>query len=74
MYTIPTNYDLKWQIKEMPHIQVATDKTVINTKTGRIIKETICGGSYGYWIVKNFILTSKMNQHIEKIATFELLY
>ena len=64
--------EFKWQLKEASHILVASDKTVLNSKTNQTIKETTCGGSYGYWIGKKFILTSKMNQHIEKIAIFEL--
>jgi len=74
MYTIPVNYTLKWQFKNAEHIQVATDKTIINTKTGRVIKETVCGGSYGYWIDRKFILTKKVTEHIEKIAIFDLPY
>ena len=70
------NYSLKkrfmWQLKEANHILVAPDKTVLNSKTNRVIRETTCGGSYGYWIGKKFIITSKMNHHIEKIAIFEL--
>lgn len=72
IYTIPINYTLKWQMKTKPHIQISVDKIVINTITGHVIKETICGESYGYWIGRKFILTSKMNQHIEKIANFEV--
>ena len=57
------NKRFKWQLKQANHILVAADKTVMNSKTNRVIKETTCGGSYGYWIGKKFILTTKMNQH-----------
>jgi len=63
---------MKWQLKNANHIQIATDKTVINTKTNRVINEKTNGGSYGYWIGRDFILTSKMNLHIEKIANFDV--
>jgi len=72
--TYSLNKEFTWQLKEADHILVAKDKTVFNSRTNRIIKETTCGGSYGYWIGKSFILTSKMNQHVEKITTFELQY
>ena len=72
MYFITKGYVLKWQVKNANHIQVATDKTVINTRTNRVIKEKTNGGSYGYWIGKKFIITSKMNQHVEKIPFYEV--
>jgi hypothetical protein len=72
MYTLLKNYRMKWQIREANHIQIATDRTVINVKRGRVLKECINGGSYGYWIGKKFILTSKMNDHVEKIANFDI--
>ena len=40
---------------------------VINCKTNRIIKSVLNGGSIGWWIGKDFIAKSKVNENIEKI-------
>lgn len=69
---IPTIYHLKWRLKNEIHIAISTNKTVINTKTGRILKETINGGyTKGYWIGKKFIPTTKMNKFIEIIPNID---
>ena len=64
---ISTDYHLKWQIKDLPHIQISTCKKIINTKTGRQLKETINCYTKGFWIGRKFIPTNKINNHIEKI-------
>ena len=66
--TIPVNYNLKWQLKELPHYKVSECKNIINCKTGKVLKRTISGGySIGYWIGKRFIPLNKLNNFCEKI-------
>lgn len=66
MDTISINYSLVWRFKNYPHIQIATDRKIYNTKTGRKLKITRNGGSIGVWVGKNiFITKSKINDHIE---------
>lgn len=68
MQTISINYTLVWRFKNKPHIQVTRCKKVFNLKTGKMLKQTINGGSIGYWLdAKTFIPTSKINQQLELI-------
>ena len=71
--SLSNSYHLKWRFKESPHICISDNKkrTVINTKTGRILKPTICSYSSGYWIDKKFITLSKINNAIELISNDE---
>ena len=70
--SISTNYNLKWQLKNMPHYKVSECKNIINCKTGKVLKRTISGGySSGYWIGKKFIPLKKLNDYCEKIITFD---
>lgn len=72
MITISKHYHLKWQLKETPHIQISEDRVVVNTRTGRILKECLNGGSYGFWVGKRFYLKSKINAHVEKIKQYNM--
>lgn len=71
--TLSNTYNLKWRFKKYPHICIADDlmRTVINTKTCRILKPTICSYSAGYWINRKFITLSKINDAVELIPYFE---
>lgn len=60
-------YKHEWQFKKYNHIKITKDKTIVNTKTDRILKRVVRGYSVGYNIVGNFIILSKINDHVEKI-------
>ena len=65
---ISSQRNLKWRLKDQPEILISTDRKVYNSKTKRLIKETVNGGySDGFWIGKKFILTSKINEMVELI-------
>ena len=65
---ISSQLNLKWRLKDHPEILISTDRKVYNSKTKRLIKETVNGGySDGFWIGKKFILTSKINEMVELI-------
>lgn len=67
--SLANTYDLKWRFKNHAHIVISTTKEIINTKTNRIIKETVNGGySKGFWIDRKFIPTPKINQYVELIT------
>ena len=70
---LSNSYHLKWRFKESPHICISDDKkrTVINIKTGRILKQTVCSYSMGYWVGKKFIILSKINNAVELIPNNE---
>lgn len=71
--SILNSYNLKWRFKKYPHICISDNKKriVINTKTGRMLKQTICSYSVGYWIDKKFITLSKINNAVELIPNDE---
>jgi ABC-type glycerol-3-phosphate transport system permease component len=62
-HTLITKY--KWRFKNYPYIKITSDKKIINTKTGRVLKYTVNGYSKGIWINKKFL--TNINNHIEKI-------
>lgn len=67
MNTISINYSLKWQFKELPFYQMTANGILFNMRTGRIKKQCINGGSYGFWIGKNFITSKQMRNKLELI-------
>ncbi len=65
---ISSELNLKWRLKDHPEILISTDRKVYNSKTKRLIKETVNGGySNGYWINRKFVPTNKMNDLVEYI-------
>lgn len=71
--TLSKRYNLKWRFKDSPHICISDDifRTIINTKTVRILKPTTCSCSCGYWINRKFITLSKINDAVELIPDFK---
>jgi len=67
MNTISINYALKWQIKDAPHYQFTACGKLINVRTGKIIKQTLCGRCIGYCINGKFQSLKSLRQRIEKI-------
>lgn len=67
MTRISNTYALKWQFKEQPNYKISKCRSIINTKTNRIIKKTLNGGSIGYWIAGKFTLLKNINSMVENI-------
>ena len=67
MKSISINYTLKYQLKNNPEYQFSDDKKCFNTKTGRKIKQTMCGGSIGYCIAGKFRSLTSLRPEIVKI-------
>lgn len=65
--TISTKYVLKWELAETPWYRFTTDGTCINTKTGRRIKQTMCGRSIGYCINGRFMALNTLRPLLRKI-------
>jgi len=64
------NFELKpkWQIKSHPHIKLTSNRKIYNSKTCRIKKLTVNGGSIGIWLDdKTFLVKSKLKENIELI-------
>lgn len=67
MKTVLVQYQLVWQFKSATHYKMTRCRKVINCKSGRIVKCVLNGGSIGWWIGKDFIAKSKVNEKVEII-------
>ena len=65
-------YSLKWQIVFNNDYKITECKKVINTRTGNIIKETVVGYTFGFWIGKRFIAKKRINDYVEIIPEYKL--
>lgn len=66
---ISIKYDLKWQFKNATHYKMTPCRKIVNTRTGRILKCVLNGGSIGWWIGDKFVVKSKVNEFVELIPT-----
>jgi len=67
MVSITTTYKDKWEFNDNPHYIVTECKKVINLKRGKIVKKTIKDGCKGWWIAKEFIKESQVNDKVRLI-------
>lgn len=65
-------YSLKWQLVFNPDYKISECRKIINTKTGRVIKETVVGYTCVFWIGKKFISKKRLNDYCEKIDVLTL--
>ncbi len=70
-YSFSNTYSLKWELDFAPNYKFTDDGICINTKTGRRIKKTLCGGSAGYCILGKFTTAMKLRKHLRKIQEIE---
>jgi len=64
---VNVKYTVFWEFKNESHYKVTKCKKIINCLKGTIIKQTIRGGSCGYWISNKFIKRTQLNQHLQVI-------
>jgi hypothetical protein len=67
MPTITVTYQLIWRLRNYPQYQFTADRQCYNTRTGRRIRQTRCGGSIGYCIVGKFHSFTALRPQLEKI-------
>lgn len=60
-----------FQFKNATHFKVTKCKKIINCKNNTIVKQSVRGGSCGYWINKEFIKRKDLNSHLELITKIE---
>lgn len=70
---INVQYKVIWQFKNATHFKVTKCKKIINCQTNLIVKQSIRGGSCGYWINKKFIKRKDLNSFLELIPKKETL-
>lgn len=73
-HAITETYSLKWQIKFDNKYKISICKKIINTHTGRRLKECVNGYTIGFWFGKKFIPKTKINQYVELIPNNNLLF
>jgi len=64
-------FNVIWQFKNATHFKVTKCKKIINCQTNTIVKQSVRGGSCGYWINKQFIKRKDLNNHLELIPKKE---
>jgi len=67
MKTISISYGLLWQHSQHNNYQFTRCKKCFNTKTGKQMKMTKCGGSIGFCINGKFESLSKIREQLIKI-------
>ena len=68
---VNVQYTVKWQFKNATHFKVTKCKKIINCKNNSIVKQSVRGGSCGYWINKVFIKRKDLNSYLELILKKE---
>ena len=66
-------FKVYWQFKDKPNYKVTKCKKIINSKTGKILKQSQKGGSVGFWLGKEFIKRKDLNNFLERIPKTEKL-
>jgi hypothetical protein len=65
--------EYRWRFRNAHNYVVAKDKTIINSRTNRIVSEVVKGGyTKGYNIGAIFIKTSDVRKHLEPIPNIDI--
>ena len=64
---VSINYKVYWRFKEHHNYKVTLCKKIINCQRGIIIKQSVKGGSIGYYISGKFIKRKDLNKYMEII-------
>ena len=70
---ISVEYNCKYRLKSNPNYIFTICKLCYNTKSGKLIKQILKGGSVGYVINGKFQTLSKLKNDLEKIPKIEIL-
>lgn len=71
-YRHTTTYVLEFQLSFADDYKWTKCGKCINTKTDRMIRKVINGGSIGYWIKGDFYSVNTLRKSLEKIKTINL--
>ena len=66
------NYTAKWELKELPNYKITECNNVINSKTGKLLKQCVIGYSKGYWINKKFVSLQYLRNNCRKIEKIDM--
>jgi len=65
-YTIEIKIRINWVLKDMPWYGWGDDKQLYNLRTNKRLKQTMNGGSIGYWFGKRFITLKALRPMLVK--------
>ena len=68
---VNVQFKVFWQFKNATHFKVTKCKKIINCQKNTIVKQSLRGGSCGYWINKEFIKRKDLNSFLELIPKKE---
>jgi hypothetical protein len=71
MDSISITYGLIWEVSFATQYRFTKCSKCINIKTGRIIKQSYCGGSIGYYILGKFYSLNNLRNNIRKIKEYD---
>lgn len=71
--TVNVQFKVFWRFKNATHFKVTKCKKIINCQNNTIVKQSVRGGSCGYWINKEFIKRKDLNNFLEIIPKNEIL-
>lgn len=72
MNTVTITYTIKYELDLADNYKWLNNKQCYNSKTGRIIKQTMRGGSIGYVINGRFRSLKYLHDHLQKPKISEL--
>ena len=67
MYSFSITYTCKYELSFAPQYKWSTCGKCYNSKTGRLIKQVVKGGSIGYVINGKFYTVSYLRKKLQKI-------
>lgn len=72
MKYVTVSYAIKYELDFAPNYKWLENNQCYNTKTGRFIKQTICGRSIGYVINSKFKSLKTLKKHLRKPTKIKL--
>lgn len=63
---VSINYTIKYELDFAPNYKWLNNNQCYNAKTGRLIRQTLVGGSIGYVINGKFMSLKKLKTHLVK--------
>lgn len=69
--SITVNYELEWELDDNPHYKFTKQGICINTKTGRIIKKSLNGYTYGFHINGKFTSIHNLRKKLRRITSVD---
>jgi len=70
-FTVTKTLKQTYHVKDIDGYSFCSDKKLYNLKTGNEIKQTVNGGSYGYWIQSKFYTLKRLKPLLVRPKRFD---